>query len=55
MWNVCVSFREVPTKKKEELSDNNLWIIRCLSEKKKIDVVRAFLKIIDKLLAEIGN
>lgn len=32
---MCVSFREVPTKKKEELSDNNLWIIRCLSEKKK--------------------
>lgn len=53
---MCVSFREVPTKKKEELSDNNLWIIRCLSEKKKeIDVVRAFLEIIDKLLAEIGN
>lgn len=52
----CVCFFSRSSYKKEELSDNNLWIIRCLSEKKKeMDVVSAFLKIIDKLLAEIWN
>lgn len=50
------SFFSRSSYKKEELSDDNLWIIRYLSEKKEeIDVVSAFLKIIDKLPAEIWN
>lgn len=31
----CVCFFSRSSYKKEELSDNNLWIIRCLSEKKR--------------------
>lgn len=32
---MCVFLFEKFLQKKEELSDNNLWIIRCLSEKKR--------------------